>query len=96
MSKNTNISELNNSLEKVTRLKPSTFSYNDNPYAIRGGFIAQDVKEIFPEFVSQTQHEDEMMGVDYNGIIVVLTKALQELKVENDLLKDRLDKNNIN
>ena len=84
-----NIQELNNSLEKVLRLKPSTFSYNDNPYAIRGGFIAQEVKEVFPEFVSTTQHEDEMMGVDYNGMIAVLTKAIQELKSEIDILKAR-------
>jgi hypothetical protein len=84
-----NIQELDNSLEKVSRLKPSTFSYNDNPTAIRGGFIAQEVKEVFPEFVSTTQHEDEMMGVDYNGMIAVLTKAIQELKAEIDILKAR-------
>jgi hypothetical protein len=84
-----NIQVLDNSLEKVSRLKPSTFSYNDNPYAIRGGFIAQEVDEVFPEFVSKPQHENEMMGVDYNGMIAVLTKAIQELKSEIDILKAR-------
>ena len=90
-----NIQVLDNSLEKVSRLKPSTFSYNDNPTAIRGGFIAQEVKEVFPEFVSKPQHENEMMGVDYNGMIAVLTKAIQEQQTLIQSLQEKLERNNI-
>jgi hypothetical protein len=89
-------------IDKVNALKPATFYYNENPDISKGGFIAQDVKEVLPEFVTNKEDEKHMMGVDYYGIIAVLTKAIQEqqvqigeLKAENDTLKEILQRNNI-
>jgi hypothetical protein len=82
-------------IDKVNALKPATFNYNANPDISKGGFIAQDVKEVLPEFVTNKEDEKHMMGVDYYGIIAVTVKAIQELKAENDTLKEILQRNNI-
>ena len=60
------------------------------------GVIAHELQEVLPFAVTGEKDGERMQGVDYSKIVPVLVKAIQELKVENDLLKDRLDKNNIN
>jgi hypothetical protein len=84
-----NIIQIDSALEKVKLLKPSTFSYIRNKNETRGGFIAQEVKEVFPEFVSRQENEDDIMGVDYNGILAAAVKAIQELSTEINLLKQK-------
>ena len=76
-------------LDKVMQLKPASFRYTQNDENIKGGFIAQEVKEIFPDLVTKTQDEDDLMGVDYYGVIALLTKAVQELKLEIEELKNK-------
>jgi hypothetical protein len=76
-------------LDKVMKLKPASFRYKENEENIKGGFIAQDIKEIFPDLVTATKSDDDMMGVDYYGVIAILTKAIQELKTELDELKNK-------
>jgi len=84
------INYLNDSvLDKVMQLKPASFKYIQNDENVKGGFIAQDVKEIFPDLVTKTQSEEDMMGVDYYGVIGILTKAIQELKQEIEELKNK-------
>lgn len=76
-------------LKAVERLKPSAFRWrSDNRKDL--GFIAQDVKMVLPELV----HADKRgyYLVNYNGIIPVLTKAIQEQEKEiGDLRKDVAD-----
>jgi uncharacterized protein YneR len=86
-----NIIQIDSALEKVKLLKPSTFSYIRNKNETRGGFIAQEVKEVFPEFVSRQENEDDIMGVDYNGILAAAVKAIQELSAENTSLINRIE-----
>ena len=52
-------------LERIGRLKPSSFVHPDNAYSIRlgletgirrYGFIAQDVEEVFPNLVEEQRH----------------------------------------
>jgi hypothetical protein len=76
-------------LDKVMKLKPASFRYIDNEQNIKGGFIAQDIKEIFPDLVTVTKSDDDLMGVDYYGVIAILTKAIQELKLEVEELKNK-------
>ena len=77
-------------LDKVMKLKPASFRYKENEENIKGGFIAQDIKEIFPDLVTATKSDDEMMGVDYYGVIAILTKAIQEQQVQIEELKAKL------
>lgn len=45
---------------------------------IHYGFIAQEVKEIFPNLV--VEDEDGMLGIDYTGFIPVMVDAIKELQ----------------
>jgi hypothetical protein len=55
------------------------------------GFIAQEVREVIPELVVETGGEDNLLVMNYNGIIAVLTKALQEQKAEIEALKQQVN-----
>jgi hypothetical protein len=77
-------------LDKVMQLKPASFRYKDNDKNLKSGFIAQDVKEVLPELVTVPETEDEMMGVDYDGVIAMLTKAIQEQQLQIEELKAKL------
>lgn len=54
------------------------------------GFIAQDVDQIIPEVVHRDR--DGYLSIDYARMTTVLVEAIKELKAENDLLKERIDR----
>ena len=81
-----------NALEIINNLKPKEFRIRDaESKAI--GFIAHELKEYLPQAVSgEKDAVDEegnpiYQGVDYSQLTALLTKAIQELKAEIDILK---------
>jgi hypothetical protein len=101
-----NINPLSYGLNEILQLNPVSYNQYDSEvidseivlketYKSTIGLIAQEVNNLIPEAVG-VGNNTELWGLDYDKIVPVLVKAIQELKVENDLLKDRLDKNNIN
>jgi hypothetical protein len=87
---------IENAVESLSTLQTVYYSWKDSEdKSLHIGFIAQEVEEVFPEVVTESSI-DGMKGVKYTELIPVLVAAIKELKVENNLLKDRLDKNNIN
>jgi len=57
------------------------------------GFIAQDVKNIFPLLVtgdSSSSHRSEFLGLDYNGLTALLVRAVQEQNTIINDLKTRI------
>ena len=99
-----NVRDLDNGLDKIMLLKPRVFDWKEGSGQtgkdVRG-FIAQEVEEFFPEMIDEWGNENLEEGeIPYKSVrmdvIPMLVKAIQELKAENNLLKDRLDKNNIN
>ena len=76
------------SIDKVIQLTPKSFKYigSDTPHT---GFIAQEVKEVWPTLVNGTDGNKDM-GVDYYGIVAHLCNCVKELKAENDSLKARV------
>ena len=92
-----NINGIENALDKVMLLKPVTYEFkaNLNPEHQSYGFIAQDVEEVYPEFVSENEG---LKGLAYDNFGVVAIKAIQEqqqqikaLKSENEMLRQRLE-----
>ncbi len=72
------IEEMPSVMSKLMALKPSTYKYNaDESNTTCYGFIAQEVEEIFPEFVSQLG-EGEYKGLAYDNFAVIAVKAIQE------------------
>ncbi len=78
ISKKENIKELPYGLSEVMKLKPITFHWKKefgDPTKINIGFIAQDVEKIIPELVIG---EEGTKGLQYDRMVAVLTKAIQE------------------
>ena len=50
------------------------------------GVLAQEIQEVFPELVSED--DNEMLAVNYQGLVPVLINALKEQQSEIDELKD--------
>ena len=88
-------------LDTITKLEPVSFFWNTaftNPKTgdtinlqdVKGsrqelGLIAQDAGTVVPECVGQS--DDGTLTFDYQKLIPVLIKSVQELKKENDVLR---------
>ena len=80
------------SLDKIKQLKPRTFNFIESEgYSTetKTGFIAQEVASVIPSITNGTDGQKDM-GVDYNGLVAHLVKAVQELSDENTALKARI------
>jgi hypothetical protein len=82
----TNIHKIEDSLSKVIQIRGVTFNWKETNKS-SAGVIAQEVQCVLPELVSG----EETKTVNYNGIIGALIEAVKELKVENDILKEKLE-----
>ena len=116
----TNVNTIGSVLGAIGQLNPSSYimkegyqksmNMSDKP---EYGFIAQELQEVFPDLISRNVHPGETkeaepieyLGVNYMGLIPILTKGMQEqqAQIESqqilieqqqeaiDLLKKRLD-----
>ena len=65
-------------LDKVLSLRPVTYRFKTHPDADSfPGFIAQEVQEIFPEFVNIISKEGGL-GMNYGRLIVPVVKAIKD------------------
>ena len=98
-----NISAVENSLEKIMKLRPVQFNYNEeylNLYSdtaslsrVHKGFIAQEVKEIFPEMVStQKVKGKEYFDLNLSNLQVYMVKAMQEQQKIIDTQQKKIEK----
>lgn len=94
-----NIINLNNTIEIVKKLRPVNYNWKDgNDDNLHYGFVAQELKEIFPNAVVYGAETDSTsLGVNYSEIIPILTKAIQEQQIiienqnrEIELIKAKL------
>ncbi len=83
-------------LEFLSKLRPVSYlRKNDEKQRTEYGFIAQEIEEVLKE---QQVERAGMITVDdegrhelrYNDLLAPMVKAIQELKTENDELKDEL------
>ena len=92
----TDIRPLGNVLEKVIQLEPSSYYLREFPDAPEQiGFVAQDVREVFPEAV--TDGGGDYLGLSYQsfgvlaiGAIKELNAKVENLEAENTALSERL------
>jgi hypothetical protein len=75
----------------INKLKPASFEFKDNPNVRRHGFIAQDVLPVKPDLVlGDGYKEDGIYGLDYDGILALTVKALQEANAKIEQLEARI------
>ena len=94
-----NITEIDNALLKVTKIRGVTFDWNDDymskqpkdDYFNRKhdvGVIAQEIEKVLPEAVAT--RDDGIKAVRYEKLVPLLIEAIKDLKKEiDDLKKDR-------
>ena len=94
-----NIETINN-IDFINNLNPVQFNYrkkddknntftNELETNITYGFIADEVEKINKDLVFYKEDGVTLAGVEYNSMIAILTKAVQELKAEIDELKNK-------
>ncbi|WJZ47901.1 tail fiber protein [Synechococcus phage DSL-LC03] len=84
ISLKTNIEPLEGSLAKILSLRGVEYDRVDREKH-QIGLIAQEVEEVLPEIVSET--DKGLKTVEYTSIIPILIEAIKELKAEIDELK---------
>jgi hypothetical protein len=82
-----NIQDLNLNIYNVNPLRPVNY-YNNRLNKLDIGFIAHEVQEYYPFLVSGEKDGDETQSLNYNGIIGILVKEIQELKERVKQLED--------
>jgi len=88
------IKPLEGALDRLTRLKGRTFKWKDPAElnAAEGthiGLVAQEVEEVFPKWVSEDNQGRKQVTLE--GLEAVTIEAIKELKLENELLRKRLE-----
>jgi hypothetical protein len=95
----TDVTDLIGVKEKLRLLRPVSYNLDTEKLKIdkdikskeKGkeiGFIAQELREVFPEIV--TENEDGVLGVKYTELIPVLVQAIKEQQEEIDALNKRI------
>ena len=51
------------------------------------GFIAQEVRKLLPSLVTEGMDKDKLLALDYNSLISILTKAIQQQQMQIESLK---------
>jgi len=82
------ISPIDSAVDKLSTLNPVVFSWkSDETNKENIGLIAQDVKAVLPQVIDT--NKDGFLGVRYVELVPVLVKAIQELKAEIEILKQK-------
>jgi hypothetical protein len=92
-----NIQEFEGGLERILKLKPSTWTWKqEGRVGETKGFVAQDVESVYPEFVEEDENGYKTLGINGAPMIAELVKAIQEqqamiesLKTEIEVLKNK-------
>ncbi len=89
-----NIQDFDGGLELVNKIQSRIYERVSNPGHEEIGFIAQELYEILPQIVSGNpdQSINAPMSVDYGKLTPVLVAAIQELSLQNELLKTEIER----
>jgi len=94
------IKTIGNPLKALRKTRPVTFYYKEGEQILHRGFIAQEIQEVFPEFVSKRKdgklriNTIEMIAQNTAGILQNDTR-ITLLKKEVEYLKSKLKKHGI-
>jgi len=92
------IENINFGLNEIMQLSPKSYHLksednlsgeNITTLRKRYGFIAQEVQSILPDTITGTETETEYLGLDYNGVLAVAVKAIQELSAKVTALETK-------
>jgi hypothetical protein len=84
----TNIEPIIDALSKVSSIGGYTFTRTDIPSGRRTGVIAQEVRDVLPEAVYET--ENGTLTVAYGNMVGLLIEAIKELQGTVQALKEEI------
>ena len=101
-----NINDEKSALERIALLRPVTYDFKETsdinlPSSNQHGFISQEMAEVFPELtkdITKPVFDEEgkivselsFKGINYTGLISVLTAGIQELNTELTAVGEKL------
>jgi hypothetical protein len=95
----TNITQIENPLQKVLQLRGVNFDWNKKAFPDRSfseskaiGFIAQEVEKVLPEVVQTEKTAEGYKAVQYDKVVALLVEAIKEQQKQIDGLKLELKK----
>ncbi|MEL6123537.1 MAG: tail fiber domain-containing protein, partial [Bacteroidota bacterium] len=80
--------------DRVLAVEPITYTYKNQPDQRVIGLSAQEIHGLFPEAVDINDDTDEQPGIhslNYDELIPVLIKAIQEHQAQINTLKQQLE-----
>ena len=83
----TNITKIDNALEKLSKINGYTFDRVDRHMERQAGVIAQEVVEVLPEVVGGEGTDDSPYAVSYGNMSALLIEAIKEQQTQIDELK---------
>ena len=91
--KKKNLNRISNILPTIMQMKVYDYNFisEDDSTKKHIGLIAQDVEPYFPQLVNYDDELD-LYTMNYSGIAPIAIQGIQELKVENEALKNQLDR----
>jgi hypothetical protein len=92
----TNIQPLQNSLDIIMKLNPVHYDKKNSIESTdynksENGFIAQEIQKVLPFVVKEGNDQDKILSVDYNSVIPVLTKGIQEQQLQIEAQQKQID-----
>jgi hypothetical protein len=77
-------------LDKVMKLRPVTYQMKEDVSSdpMIHGFVAQEVKEIFPELITPI---GDKLGLRYEQFSVLAIQSIKELSAKNDALESKVN-----
>jgi hypothetical protein len=95
----TNITPIENPLQKVLQLRGVNFDWNKKAFPDRSfseskaiGFIAQEVEKVLPEVVQTEKTAEGYKAVQYDKVVALLVEAIKEQQKQIESLKLELKK----
>jgi hypothetical protein len=90
----TNVKQLNYGLSEILRLNPVTYEFKTSEFPEMNfstgsnlGFIAQEIEQVIPEVVGNTEKDFKI--VNYDQMVPVMVNAMQE---QQKMIQDLMDK----
>lgn len=78
-------------LNSILKLKPAVFDLKDGSMQDVSGFIAQDVQQVFPDLVKDTDNNG-ILELSRDQLVPHAIKAIQELAKENEMQKIKIER----
>ena len=87
----TKVDDFTGGLDKIMGLSTFTYTLNEDESVTKYVHLGMSAQEVLPKIPEVVTGDPEVkMGISYVRFVPVLVNAMQELKAENDELKDKL------